>query len=280
MAAAPPDHITTSGSIESFAWQPDTVSMHVTRPKSAKGRTRSNLSYSHNVEAYSYQVPSPPQPAVSYDVASSLRTSASATRQPLTGVCKSQAEIPELLNQVPSRPSSSLNKYRVLPSIEKKGSRGSIGEKITEQFSTLKLTKKADDQHFKPVCKGNRPASAKSEGKGTKGAHSKSQGLISEKPLLTADGMHLNLEEPSEEPRLLLAVRSPSGERFEHYFRPRDSLQTVLMVAENKTTCQYKDCIIETVEVPRRSFFDLTMSLQECGISNKSVLCILQAERD
>nr|XP_033777185.1 UBX domain-containing protein 10 [Geotrypetes seraphini] len=277
MATAPPEPITTSGRSESFAWQPHTVSMHVTRPKSAKGRTRS---YSHNVEAYSYQVPAPPQSAASYKAASSPRTSASVTRQPLSGICKSQVEIPELLNQVPSRPSSTLNKYRVLPSIERKDSRGSTGEMITEQFSTLKLSKKADVPHVKPVYKGSKPASAKSESKGTNGVHSKSQVRISEKPFVAADEVHLNLEEPSDEPKLLLAVRSPSGKRFEHHFRPRDSLQKVLIVAESKTTCQYKNCIIETVEVPRRSFFDLTKSLQECGISNKSVLCILQAEKD
>ncbi|XP_029434585.1 UBX domain-containing protein 10 [Rhinatrema bivittatum] len=273
MATAPPEHITTPGRTESFTWQPSTINMHVTRPKSAKGRTRTNLSYSHNVEAYSYQVPSPPQPAAAYEVASGLRTSASATRQPLMGICKSQGEIAEILKQVPSRPSSSLNKYRVLPSIERKGSRGSLGEKISEQIGTLNLNNK-------PAYRGSKPASAKSESKGTNGAHTKSQALISEKAHVTATEVLLNLEEPSEEPRLLLAVRSPSGERFERYFRPRDSLQTVLVVAEHKTTCQYKNCIIETMEVPRRSFFDLTKSLQECGISNKSVLCILQAERD
>lgn len=81
-----------------------------------------------------------------------------------------------------------------------------------------------------------------------------------------------------EEPRLLLAVRSPSGQRFVRYFRPSDDLQTVLEVAEQKNKATYQHCSIETMEVPRRRFSDLTKSLQECGILHKSVLGISQEE--
>lgn len=89
-----------------------------------------------------------------------------------------------------------------------------------------------------------------------------------------------SLEEAlQKEPQLLLAVRSPSGQRFEHCFKPTDSLQTVLSVAEQKTAAKYERCSIETTEVPRRSFPDLSRTLQECGILPRSVLCIRQAER-
>lgn len=89
-----------------------------------------------------------------------------------------------------------------------------------------------------------------------------------------------SLEEAlQKEPQLLLAVRSPSGQRFEHCFKPTDSLQTVLSVAEQKTVAKYERCSIETMEVPRRSFPDLSRTLQECGILPRSVLCIRQAER-
>lgn len=88
-----------------------------------------------------------------------------------------------------------------------------------------------------------------------------------------------NLEEPSDqEPRLLLAVRSPTGQRFVRYFRPTDDLHTVIMVAEQKNKATYRHCSIRMMEVPRRHFSDLTKSLQECGILHKSVLSISQEE--
>lgn len=87
------------------------------------------------------------------------------------------------------------------------------------------------------------------------------------------------MEEPTDqEPRLLLAIRSPSGQRFVRYFRPSDDLQTVLAVAEQKNKATYQHCSIETMDVPRRRFSDLTKSLQECGILHKSVLGISQEE--
>lgn len=88
-----------------------------------------------------------------------------------------------------------------------------------------------------------------------------------------------DLEEPSDrEPRLLLAVRSPSGRRFVRHFRPTDALQTVVAVAEHKNKATYRPCSVETMEVPRRHFSDLSKSLQDCGIPNKSVLGISQEE--
>ena len=88
-----------------------------------------------------------------------------------------------------------------------------------------------------------------------------------------------DLKEPSdEEPRLLLAIRSPSGRRFIRHFRPTDDLQTVVAVAEHKNKATYQHCAVETMEVPRRRFSDLSKSLQDCGIPNKSVLGISQEE--
>ncbi|XP_069431197.1 UBX domain-containing protein 10 isoform X2 [Ovis canadensis] len=88
-----------------------------------------------------------------------------------------------------------------------------------------------------------------------------------------------DLKEPSdEEPRLLLAIRSPSGRRFVRHFRPTDDLQTVVAVAEHKNEATYQHCAVETMEVPRRRFSDLSKSLQDCGIPNKSVLGISQEE--
>uniref|UniRef100_A0A670J4A5 UBX domain protein 10 n=1 Tax=Podarcis muralis TaxID=64176 RepID=A0A670J4A5_PODMU len=254
MAAASHLNISSSERKTSFGiakppiWQPHSLSMHVTRPKSAKGRTRSNLNYSHSIEAYSYQVPSSPQPLAPCEDAASGRKTLS-TQQLYQPVQVFPAEIPDLLQQVPMRTSSSLNKYRVLPSISRKELRKGAVEMMSEPAGQLQ---------------GSPQPEEKEQGFKEEGAH----------PVL-------NLEEPSEkEPRLLLAIRSPSGHRFEHHFRPTDSLKTVLTVAEQKNSVVYRRCSIETVEVPRRTFADLTKSLQECGIPHKSVLCILQESQE
>ncbi|XP_008936157.1 PREDICTED: UBX domain-containing protein 10, partial [Merops nubicus] len=87
-------------------------------------------------------------------------------------------------------------------------------------------------------------------------------------------------EPPWEEPRLLLALRSPSGRRFQQLFKPSDSLQQVLAVAGPGGAAghQHQKSSLETMEVPRRSFPDLRRSLQECGILPRSVLCIRRPE--
>ncbi|XP_014457319.1 UBX domain-containing protein 10 [Alligator mississippiensis] len=278
---APSECNTPSSTAGTFIWQSDTINMHVTRPKSAKGRTRSSLNYSHSVESCSYRVPSSPQPAAPYEAASSQR--ASSTKPSYHPGQVSPDEIPELLQQVPLRTSSSLNKYRVLPSISRKGLGKSAVETVTEQTNKLKVSNRQEEEQETKACTGEAVFTSTVK---NVGVSSRVQSLTFEKPLRktreeSTSSLVLNLEEPSKkEPRLLLAVRSPSGQRFEHHFKPTDSLQTVLAVAEKKNTTKYKHCSVETMEVPRRSFSDLTKSLQECGILHKSVLCILQQEQD
>lgn len=110
--------------------------------------------------------------------------------------------------------------------------------------------------------------------------HSRERMLIIQAKRQSASGAG-DPEEPSDqEPRLLLAVRSPSGRRFVRHFRPTDDLQTIVAVAERKNKATYRHCSIETMEVPRRCFSDLTKSLQECRIPHKSVLVLGISQED
>uniref|UniRef100_A0A8B9CTB6 UBX domain protein 10 n=1 Tax=Anser brachyrhynchus TaxID=132585 RepID=A0A8B9CTB6_9AVES len=255
-------------------FQTNAAAMHVTRPKSAKGRTRSAFGYSGSVNAYPCRVPS--SPAAPHEFGSSPRASSTKPAFPPGHV--SPEEIPELLQQVPLRSSSSLNKYRVLPSIGRKGA-------AAEPSDQHEVSWGQEGAEETPAPSGERgSASGPSETHVPGGESSCAQRppeklggkTRRESPSLST----LSLEEPlQEEPQLLLAVRSPSGQRFEHRFKPTDSLRTVLSVAEQKTAAKYEHCSVETVEVPRRSFPDLTRSLQECGIPPRSVLCIRRAEQ-
>ncbi|KFQ47453.1 UBX domain-containing protein 10, partial [Nestor notabilis] len=263
-----PSHLCfPSSTAASFLWS-DTTNMHVTRPKSAKGRTRSSLSYSQSTEACPCHVPSSPPPPAPHQLLSGRRAWFRKPAFPPGQV--SPEEIPELLQHVPLRTSSSLNKYRVLPSIGCKGAGSSTVE------ARLTVSGKREDIPKGKTLSGEQGcASILLESSHKQCPPEKPGGKIS--PSTSTLG---GLEElPKEESHLLLAVRSPSGQRFEHRFQPTDSLQTVLAMAEQKTSATYKRCSVETMEVPRRSFSDLTRSLHECGILHKSVLCIRQKEQ-
>ncbi|XP_075394536.1 UBX domain-containing protein 10 [Tenrec ecaudatus] len=256
---APLDHNRAVGpAADTFLWQPRPVTMHVIRPKSAKGRTRPSLHAAQGAAASSsHTPPAPPQPAPC-EPPTSRKPGACTPRSPAHGAPN---EIPELLQQqVPfgASSASSLNKYPVLPSINRRSLEERVGE--TQGASSLQLKPRKED-----ASAGACPPEEKVT------IRTKQQGFFRAG----------NLEEPSDqEPRLLLAVRSPSGQRFVRHFRPTDALHTVVAVAEQKNQTTYPCCSIETMEVPRRRFSDLTRSLQECQIPHKSVLSISQEDRE
>ncbi|NXH97309.1 UBX10 protein, partial [Pachycephala philippinensis] len=258
----------------SLLWA-STVTMHVTRPKSAKGQRRS-MSHSQGVEACPCHVPSSPPAASPRELPNRRR--ASLTKPAFPAAQVSPEKIPKLLQQVPLKTSSSLNRYRVLPSIVRRGAGSGAVEALAERTERL------------AVSEGQQDAP---EGTKTISGEQGSASTLSGSDIPTEESSHMHRaperrgrqarqESPwvspasPEEPHVLLAVRSPSGQRFEHHFKPSDSLQTVLAVAGQKLLANYQHCSVETMEVPRRSFSDLTKSLQECGILHKSVLCIRQ----
>ncbi|KPP75061.1 UBX domain-containing protein 10-like [Scleropages formosus] len=209
--------------------------MHVSRPKSSKGRSRPIMDYSHSAGVVSY-----------HGAAVAQRPSSAAHEK---GDCNihihphsvlrqssvmSMDEVAELLQSIPAPPAVTLNKYRVLPSIEKK------------------------------AASQNGPEVA-----GTSKAWSVS-GLEASISAAAA---------PAGDCRtLLLAVRCPSGRRFQQHFRPTDTLQMVLNAAEARYGKTYERGTIETMGVPRVSFTDLTQTLAQSGIQNRSVLCISQED--
>ncbi|XP_004637808.1 UBX domain-containing protein 10 [Octodon degus] len=271
---APPEHSAVAGTAaDSFIWQPDSLKMHLVRPKSAKGRTRPHHHKTQGTEECAHSTLSSPPPANPSESPSSQKRGACAPALPARGAT---GEIPDRLHQVPAGASSSLNKYPVLPSINRrsleKGAADAVAKKAgSPQLSNIQArcpdgpcsvkTSKEDSRAQAHICALERNFILRTKRQGTARAG--------------------NLAEPSDqEPRLLLAVRSPSGQRFVHHFRPTDDLQMVVAVAEQKNKATYGHCSIETMEVPRRRFSDLTKSLQECGIPHMSVLGISQEQRE
>ncbi|XP_041063373.1 UBX domain-containing protein 10 [Carcharodon carcharias] len=233
--------------------------MNIPRPKSAKGRSRPNSAYIHSPETCSYSIP---VPSAFSNPGNSPPSSPSMLHPPTRITRVTNENVPELLHQIPSRPSSSLNRYRVLPSIGRRESSDGGIRTIAQQ--TNKLNLQTDLQQKFKSSKQQKPPLSKSSAATLKIQLSQSRATTLP-------------DEPSEsEPRLQLAVRYPSGQRFERCFRPSDTLQTILSVAEWKSNANYANSVVETMDVPRRSFSDLSKTLEECGIQNKSVLCILQ----
>uniref|UniRef100_A0A3Q2XZ83 UBX domain-containing protein n=1 Tax=Hippocampus comes TaxID=109280 RepID=A0A3Q2XZ83_HIPCM len=71
---------------------------------------------------------------------------------------------------------------------------------------------------------------------------------------------------------LLLAIRAPCGSRFERRFDPAEPLRTVRDCAESRFGIGYGEVSIATMDVPRRSFTDLDLTLVQCGIHDRSML--------
>ncbi|XP_062049122.1 UBX domain-containing protein 10 [Lepus europaeus] len=249
-----------------FLWQPDSLQMHVARPKSAKGRTRPSLPRAQGTEASSPRTPASPPPAMPCESLSSQKPGTCAPRSPNQGA---PVGLPERRQQLPAGTSCSLNRYPVLPSIMRKNLAAGAVDRVAEKASSLQL-----DSVPAPYPEDSYAMKTREDSRALErnfGAQPKTQAFCRAG----------DLEEPSDqEPRLLLAIRSPSGQRFIHHFRPTDDLQTVVAVAERKNQATYRPCSIETVEVPRRRFPDLTKSLQECRIPHKSVLSISREEEE
>ncbi|XP_041654982.1 UBX domain-containing protein 10 [Cheilinus undulatus] len=220
--------------------------MHLTRPKSSKGRSRPPVDGSFYAADTDYSTQRSPTSPDSPSYFSRPDRNLRSQSQPImwqTGHL-SQDEVLQMLQQAPAVPPQSLNKYKVLPSIERRHSevRG-----LERQTAHLHL---CDHE-------GPHPPS------------------ISERdPKPPPDPGPEGNKESGSFGSLLLAIRAPCGRRFQQQFDPADTLLKVKASAEVRYGVQYGEASIETMDVPRRTFTDMEMTLAQCGIINKSVLCI------
>ncbi|XP_065141347.1 UBX domain-containing protein 10 [Paramisgurnus dabryanus] len=244
--------------------------MQVTRPKSSKGRSRPMMANFQKMETPAHYPTLLPQPPTK----SNDRTNQHLRSQAVPR-CRSQPStevLPEIFDRPPDEPSS-LNRYRVLPSIEKKLSGNRSSSDVDRKASQMS---QGDNSHriCKQQCASHLPTKAQGNARMRNVSNSPKtpkQSVVMPK----GTGSKMGLM-PQDEPDLLLAIRNPCGHRFKCNFHPTDKLQAVLSKAEAEFGENYENCIIETMDVPRRTFTNLTMTLAQCGILNKSVLCISQ----
>ncbi|XP_038551229.1 UBX domain-containing protein 10-like [Micropterus salmoides] len=216
--------------------------MHLARPKSSKGRSRPAVNNSlHAGDTASIRGPpvSPNSP-----VYSRPDRNLHFQSEPIMWQASqlSQDEVLQMLQHAPAAPPQSLNKYKVLPSIERRRSEVSLGRNLDKQMSMLSLSDDAIPQQRRRTPEPG--------------------------PIMT--------KEAGATGSLLLAIRAPCGRRFQQHFNPTDTLLTVKASAEVRYGVKYGDTSIETVDLPRRTFTDMNMTLAQCGILNRWLLCISQ----
>ncbi|XP_034732716.1 UBX domain-containing protein 10 [Etheostoma cragini] len=219
--------------------------MHLTRPKSSKGRSRAPL--------YSADPGSLPRPPVSPHCPVS-------SRPDRTHHSQSQDEVLQMLQHAPPAPPQSLNKYKVLPSIAGRQSEGSTGTGLDKKISKLSLS----DHAIHQLRQSDPPA--------VKDVSHSSSSVVDKRAKPPDPGSVVT----KEAGRLLLAIRAPCGRRFQEHFEPTDTLLMVRTRAEILHGAQYGEASIETMDLPRRTFTDMDMTLAQCGVLNRSVLCISQ----
>ncbi|KAM7411297.1 hypothetical protein PAMA_021337 [Pampus argenteus] len=252
--------------------------MHLTRPKSSKGRSRTAVNtslYEGNIDS----IQRPPECGYSRPDRN-LRSRSQPTMCQTSQL--SQDEALQMLQQAPAAPPQTLNKYKVLPSIERRRSEVSPGRSLDKQMSKLHLFNDAFLQQRQRHEEPHLPSAMAV-------THSSGPEVYKrvdehQPPDPEAKAKTNELQEGSSPAgatgSLLLAIRAPCGRRFQQHFDHTDPLQKVRASAEARYGTRYGAVAIETMDVPRRTFTDMDMTLAHCGILNRSVLCISQIDSE
>ncbi|XP_029363310.1 UBX domain-containing protein 10 [Echeneis naucrates] len=224
--------------------------MHLTRPKSSKGRSRPVLDSKDGIRRTAASPGSPVISRPDRDLRSRSQPAMGQTGQ------LSRDEVLLLPQRTPAAPPQSLNKYKVLPSIESRRSEVSPGGCLDTNMSKLTLSEHAEPQDV-PSSEGDTRVDGPLRIRSTH-----------------LDPGPVRTKEAGPCGRLLLAIRAPCGRRFQQHFETTDTLLMVRASAEVRYGAAYRGASIETMDLPRRRFTDLDMTLAQCGILNRSVLCI------
>ncbi|XP_068454362.1 UBX domain-containing protein 10 [Clinocottus analis] len=235
--------------------------MHSARPKSSKGRRRpagNDSPCSGGADGAQRPPVSPERPGAR----GSSRNQRSQS-QPIMWQAGQLSQDLSLQTLQLAAPPQSFNKYKVLPPIGGRQPGVRDGRSVDQHMSTHSLRGDAVMQQRQrpeePVMDATQTSSS-SEVDMRAGFKPPGSG-----PMMT-----------KEAGSLLLAIRAPCGRRFQQHFEPTDTLLMVRASAELRYEAEYKEASIQTMDVPRRTFTDMDMSLAQCSILNRSVLCISQ----
>ncbi|XP_076806189.1 UBX domain-containing protein 10-like [Clavelina lepadiformis] len=195
-----------------------------------------------------------------------------------------------------NRPTSSLSKYRILPSISGTSTpsggdnsaslyhSGHDMELLTEQAQQMIL-----DSTLHLPRDATSPTSNKRKTEKSVEPKQKRKKVFQTQSVFAPAGKPLTKEHPRpnvprepgpNEERLLLAIKLPDGARVERHFKPNTKLSGVLAYSYS----QYpvlpisQSDIYRMDKVPKVLLEDLDLSLEEVGIKNRTVLYIEEKE--
>ncbi|XP_071944430.1 uncharacterized protein [Antedon mediterranea] len=87
--------------------------------------------------------------------------------------------------------------------------------------------------------------------------------------------------EPTEEmDRLLIAIRLPTGERFQRFFLPSSTVTDVITFAEYQVKESFADCDVFMNCVPKKKLQWLKESLGDCGVKDRTLLLLEEKDED
>ncbi|KAM6976649.1 UBX domain-containing protein 10 [Aplochiton taeniatus] len=254
--------------------------MNLTRPKSSKGRSRPTLSNSTPGEATNLHdtLMTPKPPSMEYKRSDGfIRSQSHSLFRPHRFL---NTDASEIMQEAPPFPSHTFSKYTVLPSIEKRQSVDGSGLGMDDKTSKVNVS---DNMLLQSrACQKEEPCISSVRARAATRSNPEI-GNVAEvhcraypNPPDPSTRTSIQPQTPSLIPpgSVLLAVRGPCGRRFQQHFLPSDSLLAVIVSAESRLGTSYEHGFIETMDVPRRTFTNLKLTLRQCGIVNRSVLCI------
>lgn len=163
------------------------------------------------------------------------------------------------------RPGSS--RYKVLPSIGGKAqnspSRSSQHHDVMHSASSQAVALSDNCREDKETAKKSKLTDSTA---GPMAVQSKS------KAASKAQSMQLTSEPGDDEDRILLAIKLPSGERLQRYFRPSEKLEMLLLFAESKTESGFASASEFVCADSRRVLSDLKSTIRSADIADRSVL--------
>ena len=191
-----------------------------------------------------------------------------------------------LLEYPTSRPgTSSFRKYSVLPSIGNR--QPSIGLQREETSLTAESLVNSNQRSNSTTMsdrmsslKLERQASNESESSGNRNTNNNTP--FSEDEMINSSSFINTIErqisslsdEPGEnEERILLAIKLPSGDRVQRYFRPNDSLSVVMEFSQKYSKETLQGCGFVCGH-PRSVFNKLNKTIEQCGIKSRTVLYV------
>ncbi|ESO89954.1 hypothetical protein LOTGIDRAFT_234065 [Lottia gigantea] len=196
----------------------------------------------------------------------------------------------------PSRPSSSLSKYKPLPDIQHghhkpQGLHDNLDYNVEninissdQQLHTRFKVKQTKSSEKRVKSSENRVTQTSSEIPVSKVKISVKRKTTVQKSDVSKSSEHKNvIPDPSQDnPVIEIGVKLPdTGDRVCQVFHSFDTLKSVMKFAQNKTgSKKLSQKYSLAINMPRKVFTNLSITIKEAGLDNKTILYLIEKDLD